>query len=179
MDRWEYFNPNPVKDKRTGDCVVRAICKATGFDWETVFAGLMIQACTLSDMPSANYVWGAYLYKHGYRRKLIEQSERYIYTVNDFCADHPTGTYILCIDGHVVTVQEGKYFDHGIAETKYRFIIGKKMDKYPLLCFIVFPHKTFVSSTFTTTATTDAIFSTVYVVCGIFCATPLSDKMIV
>ena len=43
MDRWEYFNPNPVKDKRTGDCVVRAICKATGFDWETVFAGLMIQ----------------------------------------------------------------------------------------------------------------------------------------
>lgn len=56
MDRWEYFNPNPVKDKRTGDCVVRAICKATGFDWETVFAGLMVQACTLSDMPSANYV---------------------------------------------------------------------------------------------------------------------------
>ena len=111
MDRWEYYNPNPVKDKRTGDCVVRAICKVTGLDWETVFAGLMIQACALSDMPSANYVWGAYLHKHGYRRKLIEQSERYIYTVNDFCTDHPTGTYILCIDGHVVTVQEGKYFD--------------------------------------------------------------------
>lgn len=53
MDRWEYFNPNPVKDKRTGDCAVRAICKATGFDWETVFAGLMVQACALSDMPSA------------------------------------------------------------------------------------------------------------------------------
>lgn len=53
MDRWEYYNPNPVKDKRTGDCVVRAICKATGFDWETVFAGLMVQACALSDMPSA------------------------------------------------------------------------------------------------------------------------------
>ena len=62
-------------------------------------------------MPSANYVWGAYLYKHGYRRKLIEQSERYIYTVNDFCADHQTGTYILYIDGHVVTVQNGKYYD--------------------------------------------------------------------
>jgi hypothetical protein len=65
----------------------------------------------LSDMPSANYVWGAYLYKHGYKRKLIEQSERYIYTVNDFCTDHPAGTYILCIDGHVVTVQNGKYYD--------------------------------------------------------------------
>ena len=110
MDRWEYYNPNPAGN-RVGNCAVRAICKATGFDWETVFAGLMIQACALSDMPSANYVWGAYLYKRGYRRKLIEQSERYIYTVNDFCTDHPTGTYILCIDGHVVTVQNGKYYD--------------------------------------------------------------------
>ena len=31
MDRWEYYNPNPVKDKRTGDCVVRAICKEIGY----------------------------------------------------------------------------------------------------------------------------------------------------
>ena len=78
MDRWEYYNPNPAGN-RVGDCAVRAICKATGFDWETVFAGLMIQACALSDMPSANYVWGAYLYKHGYRRKLIEQNEIPVY----------------------------------------------------------------------------------------------------
>lgn len=42
MDRWEYYNPNPAGN-RVGDCAVRAICKATGFDWETVFAGLMIQ----------------------------------------------------------------------------------------------------------------------------------------
>lgn len=83
MDRWEYFNPNPVKDKRTGDCVVRAICKATGFDWETVFAGLMIQACTLSDMPSANYVWGAYLYKHGYRRISTHSLTRRLTAISD------------------------------------------------------------------------------------------------
>ena len=85
MDRWEYFNPNPVKGKRTGDCVVRAICKATGFDWETVFTGLMIQACALSDMPSANYVWGAYLYKRGYRRNnqsdISIQSTTFVQTI--------------------------------------------------------------------------------------------------
>ena len=95
MDRWVYFNPNPVRGQRVGDCTVR----------------LMVQACALSDMPSANYVWGSYLAKQGFHRKLVDQSERYIYTVNDFCADHPTGTYILCIDGHVVTVQDGRYFD--------------------------------------------------------------------
>lgn len=111
MDRWVYFNPNPVRGQRVGDCAVRAICKALDLDWETAFIGLMVQACALSDMPSANYVWGSYLAKQGFHRKLVEQSERYIYTVNDFCADHPTGTYILCIDGYVVTVQDGKYYD--------------------------------------------------------------------
>lgn len=33
---WEYYNPNPA-GKRVGDCVIRAICKATGKDWTTVF----------------------------------------------------------------------------------------------------------------------------------------------
>ena len=50
---WEYYNPNPA-GKRVGDCVIRAICKATGQDWETVFSGIMVKACMLSDMPSAN-----------------------------------------------------------------------------------------------------------------------------
>lgn len=92
MERWVYFNPNPAGN-RVGDCAVRAICKALELDWETVFTGLMVYACSLSDMPSANYVWGSYLARHGYHRKLVEQSERYIYTVNDFCADHPTGVH--------------------------------------------------------------------------------------
>ena len=63
MDRWVYFNPNPAGN-RVGDCAVRAICKALELEWETVFTGLMVQACALS-----------------------------------------------CIDGHVVTVQDGKYYD--------------------------------------------------------------------
>ncbi len=111
MNMFEEYNPNPIIGKRVGDCVIRAICKATGKDWETVFTELMVRACKLCDMPSANYVWGAYLKDLGYQRHLIDDHGRYIYTVNDFCADHPTGTYILCIDGHVVTVQNGKYYD--------------------------------------------------------------------
>ena len=34
-----------------------------------------------------------------------------IYTVEDFCQDNPQGTYILAIDGHVVCVQDGKFYD--------------------------------------------------------------------
>ena len=66
MSRWKKFNPNPSA-RRVGDCVIRAICKALDIDWETAFSGVMVKACQLSDMPSANVVWGAYLRDHGFR----------------------------------------------------------------------------------------------------------------
>ena len=36
------YNPNP-KRKLVGDCVIRAISKATGNDWEDVYLDLMLQ----------------------------------------------------------------------------------------------------------------------------------------
>lgn len=111
MNRFRYYNPNPSKGKRVGDCVIRAICKALDIDWETTFSGVMVKACQLSDMPSANVVWGAYLREHGFRRNIVDDHSQYVYTVDDFCRDHPVGTYILAIDGHVVCVQDGYYWD--------------------------------------------------------------------
>ena len=35
------YNPNP-RGNRVGDCVIRAISKATGRDWETTYAGVSI-----------------------------------------------------------------------------------------------------------------------------------------
>ena len=110
MSRWKKFNPNPSA-RRVGDCVIRAICKALDLDWETAFSGVMVKACQLSDMPSANVVWGAYLREHGFRRNIVDDHSQYVYTVDDFCGDHPVGTYILAIDGHVVCVQDGFYWD--------------------------------------------------------------------
>ena len=110
MSRWKQFNPNP-RNQRVGDCTIRAICKALNADWETVFAGVMVKACQLSDMPSANHVWSAYLREHGFRRNIVDDHGRYVYTVDDFCRDHPEGTYVLGIDGHVVCVQDGYYWD--------------------------------------------------------------------
>ena len=83
MNRFRYYNPNPSKGKRVGDCVIRAICKALDIDWETAFSGVMVKACQLSDMPSANVVWGAYLREHGFRRNIYNpdtqtKSKRYI-----------------------------------------------------------------------------------------------------
>ena len=107
---WEKYNPNP-KLNRVGDCTVRAITKATGQDWETVYAGLSAVGFTVCDMPSANVVWGLYLKKKGFRRHIVDDRGKDIYTVDDFCKDNPRGTFILAIDGHVVCVVDGDYYD--------------------------------------------------------------------
>lgn len=110
MDKFSYYNPNP-KGSRVGDCTIRAISKATGKEWEAVYAGLSAYGYMLADMPSANHVWGAYLKREGFKRYFVDDHGRDIYTVEDFCKDHPTGSYILAIEGHVVCVVDGRYYD--------------------------------------------------------------------
>jgi len=103
---WKYYNPNP-DGKAVGDCVIRAICKATGQDWEETYAKVSAYGFSMHDMPSSNVVWGAYLKSIGYRRKLVDE----YCTVKEFCEAHPVGTFILSIDGHVVCVASGDYYD--------------------------------------------------------------------
>ena len=110
MSNWIPYNPNPIRN-RVGDCTVRAICKATGQDWDTVYTHLCFYGFICKDMSLANDVWGKYLRKQGYKRYLVDDKDQEYYTVEDFCQDNPQGTYILAIDGHVVCVVDGKYYD--------------------------------------------------------------------
>lgn len=64
------YNPNPM-GARVGDCTVRAISRATGESWDTVYCGLCVEGLRLCDMPTANHVWGAYLRSHVFRSSLI------------------------------------------------------------------------------------------------------------
>ena len=104
------YNPNPM-GARVGDCTVRAISRATGESWDTVYCGLCVEGLRLCDMPTANHVWGAYLRRHGFRRRALPDDCPDCYTVADFCRDHPNGTYVLAISGHVVCVSDGIYYD--------------------------------------------------------------------
>lgn len=110
MGRFIKYNPNPARNK-VGDCTVRAITKAMDSTWEQVYAGLTAYGFMCRDMPSANNVWGRYLRQNGFKRYLVDDKDMDLYTVNDFCVDHPNGTYILAIDGHVVCVVDGYYYD--------------------------------------------------------------------
>lgn len=106
MSLHKHYNPNPLM-KREGDCTVRAICKATGKSWDSVYAHLSAYGFIHKAMPSTNHIWGKYLRKLGFGRRLIEED----CTVEEFCREHPEGTYILATDGHVVCAVDGFYYD--------------------------------------------------------------------
>lgn len=105
-----YFNPNPYRNL-VGDCVVRAISKATGQTWEDSYLDIAMQGYMMKDMPSSNDVWNACLIKKGYKRQMLPNTCPDCYTVRDFCEEHPKGKYILATGSHVVAAENGNYYD--------------------------------------------------------------------
>ena len=105
-----YYNPNPAK-KTVGDCVIRAISKLLDQTWEVTYFGITMQGYDMFDMPSSNHVWGEYLRLNNCRRYIIPDTCPMCYTVRQFCYDHPYGKYLLATGSHVVTVENGDYFD--------------------------------------------------------------------
>lgn len=109
--KWRYFNPNP-EGKHTGDCVIRAICAATGQDWNTTFTGVALQAYILADMPSSNYVWGEYLRSLGFEKEYLPKDCPLCYTVGEFAKSHPKGVFIIGTGDHAVTIRDGEAWDN-------------------------------------------------------------------
>ena len=105
-----FYNPNPA-GRFVGDCTIRAICKLTDQDWDTVYVGTAFQGFMAKDMPSGNATWGAYLRRQGYIRQIIPNSCPDCYTVKDFCRDNSRGRFLLALDQHVVAVVDGDYYD--------------------------------------------------------------------
>lgn len=104
------FNPNPVR-KLVGDCVIRAISKATGQDWEDTYLDIVMLGFSMHDMPSSNDVWGTYLRDHGFTRYVIPDTCPNCYTVDQFVRDNPDLTGILATGTHVIAVDNGNYYD--------------------------------------------------------------------
>lgn len=107
---WIEYNPNPA-GIRASDCTVRAITIATDEDWNTAYCGITMEGLMMKDMPSSNKVWGSYLRKKGFRRKMIPDTCPDCYTLKQFCEDHPEGMFIVGVQNHVVAVVDGDYFD--------------------------------------------------------------------
>lgn len=107
---YSYYNANPYKI-RVGDCVIRAISKALNQPWEDTYIDLTIQGYLMGDLLSSNAVWGAYLKSKGFTRDIISNDCPECYTIEDFCNEHPKGTYIIGTGTHAVCVIDSTIFD--------------------------------------------------------------------
>jgi hypothetical protein len=111
MAHWLYYNPNPSRN-RVDDCVIRAICAATGADWKDVHAELAALSYTMDDIQIGNSVWRAYMLRHGFRLHAIDNSCPDCYTVGNFADDHPKGVYVLGTGQHAVTIVDSCVLDN-------------------------------------------------------------------
>lgn len=107
---WIKYNPNPT-GRSVGDCAVRAVAKALDVDWETAYSMICTNGYAMGDMPSSDSVWGSVLRQNGFYRKAIPNRCPDCYTVEDFCLDHPVGTYVLGFGGHTAAVVGGNLYD--------------------------------------------------------------------
>lgn len=107
---WIKYNPNPCH-QRVGDCTIRAISKALSMSWEQTYIELAIYGFMYCDIMNSDNLWGRYLKDKGFKREIIPDDKPEDYTVEDFCAEHPKGLYILALQNHVLTVIDGNYYD--------------------------------------------------------------------
>lgn len=103
-------NPNPGH-KEVPDCVVRAISLALNRRWVDVYEDLCKLGRQEYNMPSADAVWGKYLYEQGFEPFLLPESCPSCVTINLFSKMHPIGVYIVGTGSHAVAVIDGDYYD--------------------------------------------------------------------
>lgn len=104
------YNPNP-DGLIVGDCVIRAITAIEKRSWHDTYIDIAATGLRLSDMPTANRVWGRYLLERGYSRHLLPDTCPDCYTVVDFSKDHPDGKFLVATGSHLIAVIDGDYFD--------------------------------------------------------------------
>lgn len=109
--RNRYYNPNPLK-KETADCVVRSMCKATSKEWQPVYKELFEIGLELCVMPNNDEAWKEFLIRNGFTyNKLTVKRGSKRPTVDSFARAHKVGTFVLRVANHVVTCQDGYYYD--------------------------------------------------------------------
>lgn len=107
------YNNNP-KNKKTGDCVIRAIATATNSSWEYVYiklAELGIRKGLIINDPNN---WQKYLEILGYeKQKMPRRSDRTRYTLEEFATEiaEENKIYIVRLAGHLTVIKNKNLID--------------------------------------------------------------------
>lgn len=108
---FKYYNPNPIKNNRVGDCVVRAISKVLNQSWEETYIELCLLGYIYGDWGSSNAIWNTYLKRKGFKKNVISDDCPDCYTLEDFCNEYPQGSYIIGTGTHCIAIIDGTIFD--------------------------------------------------------------------
>ena len=108
--KWVKYQPNP-KNNNTGDCSIRAYCKAEGLEWDDAYDMATKLGKEMSMICDDHKVVDKILTENfGYKYIKGEKGAKKK-TVNEFAIEHPKGKYVLWVHAHVVTLIDGYYYD--------------------------------------------------------------------
>lgn len=105
---YKFYNANPRK-RHVNDCTVRAISLAKGVSWDQMYRELSEYAQYLAVMPDSVVYIDAYLEEHF--KKVCGCKNKIRITVGDFVKEHPYGTYLITMSGHITCAIDGVIYD--------------------------------------------------------------------
>lgn len=110
---YEFYNPHP-QEKLVGDCVKRALTKASGKTYQEVSNELnRIKREIGASAYNSNPVWKKYVNEYIKTEKLSFPAVKGEERMNGykFCKYYPEGTYVLRMAGHLSCCVDGVIYD--------------------------------------------------------------------
>lgn len=108
------LNYNP-KEKKVGDCVIRALACATKQDWLKVYDDLVIIGREQYDIPISRVVIGIYLKQLGWTKnkmpKKITGDTYRRYRLSEYCDTFKPKLMIASVANHFTCVEDGTIID--------------------------------------------------------------------
>ena len=101
---YRYYNANPMLND-IEDCTIRALSVAEDISWDEAYKKLSDYARKKGLMLSSVKSVENYLDDHYYREC------NYDIKVGEIIEEHPVGTYIITMDGHITVLKNGINYD--------------------------------------------------------------------
>lgn len=112
-ETFRYFNANP-KNRKGGDCVVRAVAAALGQSWEQTVREMTEVGIKCGFVLNDKYTYDKYLQKKGFvKARQPVKADGTKYKGYEFCKELAKGKRIVANIGthHVVAIIDGKVHD--------------------------------------------------------------------
>ena len=106
---YKYYNANPL-GRKVNDCTVRAISLATGKTWDATYEELSKFAQSQAIMLDEVLYIDQFLERRFEKLCGCKEKVKKL-PVGDFVKEHPIGTYLITMNGHITCCIDGCIYD--------------------------------------------------------------------